>query len=121
MGLATLPQLTAGLIGAGLSADTPACAVQEGTAPGQRVVRCALGGLADAVLAHKLRSPTLVFIGGVVSLLTDERMAQAAADAAARADGSAIFKYLADGPASTDPLHVAALRRGALITPHALV
>jgi len=89
MGLSTLPDLTAGLVGAGLSADTPAVAVQDGTTPSQRVVAAPLGALHDEVSAAGLRSPTLVLIGQVVSLLRDDAAATAAeALAAAAADGA---------------------------------
>jgi hypothetical protein len=118
MGLATLPELAAGLVQAGLPADTPAVAVQEGTSSRQRVVRASLGALPTAVTDAKLRSPTLILIGGVVSLLTDRRIRQSAAEARARGDGTTIYSYLTDGPPSSDPERAAALRRGALITPH---
>ena len=84
MGLATLPDLAAGLIEAGLPADTPAVAVQDGTTVTQRVVNANLEELPEAVGAAELRSPTLVLIGAVVSLLDGE-----AALAAARAAGAA--------------------------------
>ncbi|KAL1515276.1 hypothetical protein AB1Y20_001908 [Prymnesium parvum] len=69
MGLSTLPHLAAGLLAAGLPASTPAVAVQDGTTPTQRVVAAPLGALHDEVSAAGLRSPTLVIIGQVVSLL----------------------------------------------------
>jgi len=71
MGLSTLPELTSGLLAAGMPADMPAVAVQDGTTPTQRVVTSALGALADDVAEEGLRSPTLVVIGHVVSLLTE--------------------------------------------------
>ena len=50
-GLATLPELAPALIAAGLPADTPAMAVQDGTTASQRVVAAGVGDLADAVAA----------------------------------------------------------------------
>lgn len=72
MGLKTLPELTAGLLAAGLSANTPAVAVQDGTTPTQRVVAGPLHELSQKVKEAKLRSPTLVLIGGVVSMLDED-------------------------------------------------
>ena len=69
MGLSTLPDLAEGLVHAGLDAATPAVAVQDGTTPTQRVVSAPLGEIAERVLEAELRSPTLVVIGSVVSLL----------------------------------------------------
>lgn len=71
MGLSTLPELTKGLVDAGLSADMPAIAVQDGTTPTQRVVSSTLGKLTEDVSRAGLRSPTLVTIGAVCSLLRD--------------------------------------------------
>ena len=88
MGLATLPDLAAGLCEAGLPADTPAVAVQDGTTPTQRVIAARLDELPKKVEEAELRSPTLVFIGNVCSLL-DEEMAAAAARAAAAAAAAA--------------------------------
>lgn len=91
MGLGTLPQLQAGLLAAGLDGSTPSAAIQDGTSPGQRVVRAPLAGLAEAVESAALRSPTLVVIGAVVGFLTDERVALAAQEAARRGDGHAVY------------------------------
>ena len=85
MGLSTLPDLSAGLIGAGLDGDIPAVAVQDGTTPTQRVVAATLSELPGKVEAAELRSPTLVVIGSVVSLLDPAAAAAAAAAAASYA------------------------------------
>jgi len=69
MGLTKLPFMAKNLISAGLAADTPAVAVQEGTTPSQRVVAAPLSELPAAVQLAELKSPTLLVIGGVVSLL----------------------------------------------------
>jgi siroheme synthase len=69
MGLATLPALSAALLGgAGLCARTPAVAVENGTTGAQRRVFGRLGGLAAATRDAALISPTLVIIGHVVAL-----------------------------------------------------
>jgi len=85
MGLKTLPDLAQGLISSGLSAETPAVAVQDGTTPTQRVVTAELGQLPDEVKAAGLRSPTLLIIGSVVSLLDPEAISATEAEAAAAA------------------------------------
>jgi len=66
MGLERLPQLCAGLIGAGLAAATPAAVVSRGTLPGQEVVTATLARLHEA--AAGLASPALVVVGEVVSV-----------------------------------------------------
>ena len=71
----------AALIAAGLPADTPAMAVQDGTTASQRVVAAGVGDLADAVAAAELKSPTLIFVGSVVSLLNKRDDAAAFGDA----------------------------------------
>jgi uroporphyrin-III C-methyltransferase len=66
MGLARLPALAAGLIAAGLPADTPAAVVSRGTLPEQEVVTGPLVELPD--LAADLPGPALVVVGEVVGL-----------------------------------------------------
>jgi len=66
MGLARLPALAAGLIAAGLPAETPAAVVSRGTLPEQEVVT---GPLAELpALAADLPGPALVVVGEVVGL-----------------------------------------------------
>ncbi len=66
MGLERVPQLCAGLIGAGLSALTPAAVVSRGTLPEQEVVTATLADLPGA--AAGLASPALVVVGEVVAV-----------------------------------------------------
>lgn len=68
MGLSTLPGLTAKLMNHGLSPKTPAVAVERGTTPMQQTVFAELKDLVSEVRLAKLVSPTLIIIGGVVSL-----------------------------------------------------
>lgn len=77
MGLATLPRLSAELMGGGLSASTPAAAIERGTTPEQRIVWSTLGELADATHKSALESPTLIVIGKVVALALGWQRAQA--------------------------------------------
>ncbi len=68
MGLSTLPSLTRQLIDGGMDPSTPAAAIERGTTKKQRAVHGLLAELQHNVVEHKLRSPTLILIGQVVSL-----------------------------------------------------
>lgn len=56
------------LIEAGLSADTPAAAINMGTRPEQKVIRTNLSSLPDQIQTAGLSGATLLVIGGVVQL-----------------------------------------------------
>jgi len=66
MGLGKLAELAAGLIEAGLDADTPAAVISRGTLPDQKVATASLCEIAAA--ADGLRSPALLVVGEVVQL-----------------------------------------------------
>lgn len=66
MGIATAPLIAARLMEAGLSADTPAAAIERGTLPGQRVHVTRLADL--PAVAAGCQPPTLLVVGKVVSL-----------------------------------------------------
>ena len=68
MGLVGLPEICRQLVAHGLSADTPAAVVQQGTLPQQRVVVSDVANLAQDVEAAQLRAPCLTIIGSVVCL-----------------------------------------------------
>jgi len=68
MGVKTLPRISAALIAGGLSADTPAAAVQWGTHPHQRTVTATIATLAEAIRRDGLEAPVITIIGPVVSL-----------------------------------------------------
>ncbi len=68
MGLANLPRICNRLMAAGLSASTPALAVQNGTTPAQRRVLTDLRRLPASVKNAGLEAPVLVVIGRTVSL-----------------------------------------------------
>lgn len=65
MGVAMLPELQAGLLGA-LAPTTPAAVVQHASLPQQRQVVCTLAGLADAVEEAGLGSPAIIVVGDVL-------------------------------------------------------
>ncbi|CAG0970113.1 partial uroporphyrin-III C-methyltransferase / precorrin-2 dehydrogenase / sirohydrochlorin ferrochelatase, partial [Planctomycetaceae bacterium] len=68
MGLHGLDILCSQLIVHGLAASTPAAIVQQGTTQNQRVVCGTLSTLPGIVETANLQAPTLIIIGGVVSL-----------------------------------------------------
>ena len=68
MGLHGLPVLCAKLIEHGLPQGTPAAIVQQGTTQLQRVFTGTLATLPAIVALEKLQAPTLIIVGGVVSL-----------------------------------------------------
>ena len=68
MGLQSLPETSTRLIAAGLPADTPAAAIENGTTPRQRRVIGTLSTLVELSRAARLQAPTLIVIGRVVSL-----------------------------------------------------
>ena len=68
MGVKTLPRISAALANGGMSADTPAAAVQWGTYPRQRTVTATLGTLTGAIEREGLTAPVITVIGSVVSL-----------------------------------------------------
>ena len=70
MSLVSLSDICAELVKHGLPSDTPAALVEKGTTPEQRVVISDLANLAAKVTGLKVRAPTLLIIGHVVSLQT---------------------------------------------------
>jgi len=90
MGLGTLPSLASKLIASGFPRDMPAVAVERGTTPRERRVFSTIGNLPAAVVAEKLRSPTLIIVGNTVALspwwpwhaLSGESMEEGGGDAA---------------------------------------
>jgi uroporphyrin-III C-methyltransferase/precorrin-2 dehydrogenase/sirohydrochlorin ferrochelatase len=68
MGLQGLESLCSNLIKHGLSPDMPIAIVQHGTRPTQRVVCGTLGTLPQNPEVAELQAPTLIIVGGVVTL-----------------------------------------------------
>ena len=68
MGLASLPIQSAQLIHHGMDPRTPAALVERATLPQQRTLVGTLQSLPSLAQQHEVRSPALVFVGGVVSL-----------------------------------------------------
>jgi uroporphyrin-III C-methyltransferase/precorrin-2 dehydrogenase/sirohydrochlorin ferrochelatase len=68
MGLHHLDQLTRDFVSRGGDAATPAAIIENGTRTNQRVVTGTMATLAGNARAAGLRGPTIIIIGGVVSL-----------------------------------------------------
>ena len=68
MGLANLERIAAALINAGLPADTPAAAIENGTTEARHRVLGTVATLPGDVRRTGLKPPTLIIIGQVVAL-----------------------------------------------------
>ncbi|WP_156296896.1 uroporphyrinogen-III C-methyltransferase [Mycobacterium paragordonae] len=68
MAVATLPDITRSLLGHGLSAETPAATIANGTTSAQRVVRGTLADIADIVTTEGIVPPAVTVIGAVAAL-----------------------------------------------------
>ena len=68
MGVKTLPRAAAALIAGGMSAETPAAAVEWGTYPRQRTLIATVATLGDAMRREGVGAPVITIIGPVVSL-----------------------------------------------------
>jgi uroporphyrinogen III methyltransferase/synthase len=68
MGVKTLPNISAALIGGGMSPDTPAAAVQWGTYPKQRTALATLATLSQTIEREGLSAPVITVIGPVAAL-----------------------------------------------------
>lgn len=79
MGASTLAQISAELIAAGLSADTPAAAVAHGTTADQKACVGSLGDLDRRLKALNLSAPVLIIVGRVVTLADLDQNSGAAA------------------------------------------
>ena len=68
MGLKRAPAIVAAMLDAGFPADTPACAIQNGTLETQAQVMTTLAALPGAIAAARVGSPALLVIGEVVRM-----------------------------------------------------
>ncbi|VFM94969.1 MAG: uroporphyrin-III C-methyltransferase / precorrin-2 dehydrogenase / sirohydrochlorin ferrochelatase [Candidatus Kentron sp. G] len=68
MGLKGLPLICEGLVSRGLAGTTPAALVQQGTTPKQQVFIGTLETLPEIVAHTGIKPPTLLIVGGVVTL-----------------------------------------------------
>lgn len=68
MGVATLPELSAGLVAAGRSSSTPVAVIEQASTPQQRVTIGTLASIADLAAAVGVRNPAVIVVGDVVSV-----------------------------------------------------
>ena len=68
MGVASLPELCAGLLAAGMDPDTPAALVERGTTPAQRRLSGTLSTLAGLAEEGRVESPAVSIFGPVCAL-----------------------------------------------------
>lgn len=68
MGVEALAQITQRLLAGGLSPDTAAAVIQQGTVPQQRVVKGTLSNIAQRATSARIQSPAITVIGAVVAL-----------------------------------------------------
>ena len=67
MGVSTLAEVSAALIAGGMSPGTPGAVIEQGTLPGQRLVRAPLVELAEAAKGSGIKPPAIFVIGKVVA------------------------------------------------------
>lgn len=81
MGCADIGNVSAQLVGAGLSADTPAIAAIDVSRPGSRLIRSTLSGLPDALAGEASSAPVFIAIGSAcaVAVSADQAAARPAA------------------------------------------
>ncbi len=68
MSLVGLPVIAKKLVAYGLSENTPAALIEQGTTPQQRVLEGTLATLPDIAEQAEVHAPTLLIVGGVVKL-----------------------------------------------------
>ena len=68
MGVGTLPVICAQLIAHGMAPDTPAAVIERATLPDQRTLCGSLQAPPTLALTHRVETPALIMIGGVVAL-----------------------------------------------------
>ena len=68
MGLVNLQPICTQLIAHGRDPETPAALIEKGTTPDQQVIVGTISSLPELIKQQKVEAPTLLIIGGVVSL-----------------------------------------------------
>lgn len=68
MGLSRLEEISKNLIGGGLARNTPVAVIQNGTTSEHRMIKGDLSNIAKKAKAAKIRPPSIIIIGKVVSL-----------------------------------------------------
>ncbi|MGD7001016.1 uroporphyrinogen-III C-methyltransferase [Corynebacterium halotolerans] len=68
MGVRHAAAIATALLAGGLSAETPAAVIQEGTTAGQRAFRCTLATLGETMRRERIAAPAVYVIGEVAGL-----------------------------------------------------
>jgi uroporphyrinogen III methyltransferase/synthase len=68
MGIASLPQIAAGLIAAGRPARQPVAVIERGTLPEQRIVTGTLSDISQRVEREQIKAPAITVVGEVAAL-----------------------------------------------------
>lgn len=68
MGLSRLEVISKSLVSGGLDRDTPVAVIQDGTTASHRMIKGTLANIARKVRESKVRPPSIIIIGKVVSL-----------------------------------------------------
>lgn len=69
MSVGNLSNISAKMIRAGFSVDTPVAIIQNGTLPDQRMIRSTLSKIGEDVKGHGIEAPSIVVVGHVASLV----------------------------------------------------
>ena len=68
MGVSALPDICAGLIGAGMEKDMPAAILQKGTTAGQKRIVATVSTLEEEVKRQGIETPAIIVVGKVCTL-----------------------------------------------------
>lgn len=68
MGLGNLPLIVKGLLAQGKPGSTPAAVIENGTLPGQKVVRGNLLDIQQKVIEFEIKSPAIIVVGETAAL-----------------------------------------------------
>lgn len=71
MSVGSLPQITKGLLAAGMSGEMPCAVIENGTRPEQRKFIAKLNDITDIVADNRVKSPAVITVGQVCSLSND--------------------------------------------------
>ena len=67
MAVATLGEICAAAVAAGVDSDLPVAVIEKGTTPGERVTHATLSSAAEVAAAAGVRSPAVVVVGAVAA------------------------------------------------------
>jgi siroheme synthase len=80
MGVGALPEIAAGLLGAGMGAGTPVAIIERGSTPDQRTTIGRLDDIVKSAAAAGVQSPAVIVIGAVADPAVTRRLQAGAED-----------------------------------------